>query len=85
MLNLNRLKKFFEENNIPLAEEKFLGEKEIDFIFVKAISIEKFFATFLIMTVFNSEKNGFQTNFSSFEDLFESYSCFMVGAMGFKC
>lgn len=81
MLLFNELQKFFETNDIPLECERILQPQEIDTLFLNALNQGKSFGSFILWTVINIERSGINTNFTSWDMLYDSYCAFMTGFM----
>lgn len=84
MLNKDQLQKFFEDNDIPLKGHYFLEKKKITSLFTASLILGKAFSSFILFAVITADKDGIETYFEDWEDLFICYSCFMTGYMGYK-
>lgn len=85
MLTPKELKTFFEDNKIPLESSSFLGRQVVESIFSKGLSQSYYFASFLLIAIFNTEKDSFQCFFKDEDDRYEAYACYMTGCYGAKC
>jgi hypothetical protein len=84
MLSKVALKEFFEENKIPLKGKCLLEEMAITSLFKASLLHGKAFSSFIIFSVISSNKDGLETYFEDWDDLYTCYSCFMTGYMGYK-
>lgn len=82
MLTPIQLQSFFEKHEIPLEITKNLSSGDVADIFADATNIGYSFASFILAGVLSADRNGIQTNFTSYDELYEAYAAFMVGLMG---
>lgn len=85
MLLPEQLQTFFEEYKIPLEGSVNLTPEEISILFLEALKVCQSFGRFLLAAVINSNRNGLETGFSSWDNLYECYAAFCTGLMGLKC
>lgn len=79
MLLREQLVKFFQDHSIELESEKSLSQNEIDNIILNSSKYGIAFTSFLVWSVFNLNRNGLYTCFSSWDELYNSYCYFMSG------
>jgi hypothetical protein len=85
ILTLDKVKYFFEFNGIKLRSSEMLSETKVDNIFVDASNYGLAFVAFVSFGVFNAEQTGLETNYDSWDELYDCYCNFIVGYAGNKC
>jgi len=69
---------FFTQQKIALMEERTISAEECAALYLRAQDLGYSFACFLHFGILNEDGN-IATNFTSSEDLYDSYTCFMIG------
>jgi hypothetical protein len=82
MLVIDQLKTFFSQNNIDLQVEKTLPLDDVGTLLLEADKMGRSFAGFVLNAIINAKRDGIQTNFSSWDELYECYIKFMIGYNG---
>ncbi len=77
-----KVAKFFADNGIGLQDKKLMTSNEVDQLFWKACELGKTFSGFILAGVINADRNGIETNFDSQNDLYDCYTCYVIGAEG---
>ena len=85
VLTLDRLQEFFEKNEIKLKSSENVSDAEADAIFNDAANYGLGFVSFVSFGVFNAEQTAIETNYNSWDDLYDCYCNFVVGYSGNKC
>lgn len=78
MLLPNQIESFFKEHQIDLQMEKELSVDEVTNLFLSAGDLGYSFSAFALNAVINPTRNGIQTNFESWEELYTCYCFFMT-------
>lgn len=85
VLNKDSIQNFFEKNKISLKSNNTMADSEVDVIFIDAANYGLGFVAFVSFGVFNAEQTGLETNYDSWDDLYDCYCNFIVGYAGNKC
>ena len=81
MLTQKQLQKFFEAESIPLAGFIQLDTDQYARFVLNAANVGYSFLSFLKLIIINTEEFSITTDFINWDDLYESYCCFMTGLM----
>jgi hypothetical protein len=85
VLTQDKVQEFFEKNNIKLKSSEEVSDLTADNIFASASNYGLPFVSFVSFGVFNAEQTALETNYSSWEDLYDCYLNFIAGYSGNKC
>ena len=85
MLQHSQVQAFFERNSIPLEGSIELGDARTDDLFLEAMKLGYSFGCFSLVAIINSDKNGIETHFGSYDELYDAYCCFITGMLGAQC
>lgn len=85
VLNIETIKQFFEKHKIKLKSNESMSDAEIDNVFIDAANYGLTFASFVSFGVFNAEQTHLETNYDSWDDLYDCYCNFITGYVGNKC
>lgn len=83
--DLHVIKKFFEINGLPLNGTLKCSEHMATHLFLEAQKVSNSFSRFFLAGILNQHSNVIETNFDSWEELFECYCEFCIGLFGNKC
>ena len=79
MLTKPEIQKFFTTHSIPLSGSANLSTDEYTRLVLDASAHGYSFLGFLQVACLNSDETTVTTAFENWEDLYESYCCFMTG------
>jgi len=84
MFDFDQLKDFFEQHKIPLSGKMNFFPEEVENLFLAASGRSQSLGGFILMNVINISKTGIETNFESYDDLYEAYCAFMTGYLNLR-
>lgn len=80
MLSLDEIKEFFINHQIPLSGVKSIGWKEVvNDLFLAAYAKSEVFAAFILNAVIDADRVCVETNFSSYEEVYDAFTQFLMG------